>query len=73
MITQELAVKALQLAIKHLGQGSMVSSARLCLSDAVHNLSRGEYEYAYERACKSISYSVGMFSPDYQSVKAFPS
>ena len=61
MITQEQAIKAIQLAIKHLGQGDMVSSARLSLQDAVHNLGQGQWAYALSRATASVTYSVGFY------------
>lgn len=55
----------LALARKHLGSGSMESSARLCLSDAVKLYDDGDFERAKARALKSIAYSVGAFHPDY--------
>ena len=70
MRTQDEAIKAVQLAVKHIGQGNMVSSARLCLTDAVHNLGQGQWQYAWERALRSISYSVGMFHDDHRSLVA---
>lgn len=65
MTTQEQAVKAIELAIKHVGQGPMASSARVCLSDAVSTLARGDWDYAKKRAIASVAYSVGMFHQDY--------
>lgn len=55
----------LALARKHLG-GEMESSARLCLADAVKLYDEGDLKYARNRALKSLSYSVGVFHPDYQ-------
>lgn len=53
------------LAVKHLGSGSMESSARLCLADARALEAKGDLENARKRALKSLAYSVGMFHPDY--------
>lgn len=44
----------------------MQSSAKLCLDDARNLLAAGRPEPATFRALKSISYSVGVFSPVYQ-------
>jgi hypothetical protein len=57
---------ALTLARKHIGSGSMVSSARLCLADAVALFDAGKLTLAKERALKSIAYSVGICHPDYE-------
>lgn len=59
-------VKTLRMARKHLGEGSMVSSARLCMADAVELFEAGEYDRAQERALKSLAYSVGILHPDYR-------
>ena len=45
------------------------SSARLCLTDAVKLQSEGQLDAAKTRALKSLSYSVGIFHPDYQRAK----
>lgn len=55
----------LSLARKHLGAGSMESSARLCLADAVRLADDGDIVEARRRAAKSIAYSVGIFHADY--------
>lgn len=65
MATQEQALAAIKAAIKHLGQGNMVSSARMSLEDAVSLLAKGDYHYARLRGMASLSYSVGMFHPAY--------
>lgn len=59
------AQQIITLARKHLG-GAMESSARLCLSDALTLVERGDFEYAKQRALKSLSYSVGILHPDYR-------
>ena len=52
---------------KHLGNGAaMESSARLCLADAICLKDKGEFEYARQRAIKSLAYSVGISHADYQ-------
>lgn len=60
----------LSLARKHIGSGSMVSSARLCLSDAVSLADKGELGYARIRAVDSLKYSVGIFHADYRLAAA---
>ena len=63
------AEKAIRLARKHVGNGALMeSSARLCLSDALELFDAGKFDYAHARAVKSLGYSVGIFSPDYQAV-----
>lgn len=61
--------KVLALAVKHLGTGTMDSSARLCLKDAREAQERGDSEAARVRALKSLAYSVGIMHPDYQAAK----
>lgn len=51
-------------ARKQLG-GSMESSARLCLADAICHKDKGDLEMAASRALKSIAYSVGIMHPAY--------
>lgn len=58
--------EVLALARKHLGSGSMESSARLCLADAVSLMDKGDLKYAKLRALKSLAYSVGILHADYQ-------
>lgn len=61
------AEQIITLARKHVGNGAaMESSARLCLADAVKLYDEGEYCYAYDRALKSLAYSVGVFHADYR-------
>ena len=57
---------AIRLARKHLGTGTMDSSARLCLEDAIRLEGRGQLDDAKVRALKSLAYSVGIAHPDYQ-------
>lgn len=59
-------VKIIELAEKHIGNGSMISSAELCLIDAKNLFRKGDFEFAEKRALKSLCYSVGVFNPDYQ-------
>lgn len=54
-------------ARKHCGAGTMESSARLCLADAVSLYELGDFKHAGQRALKSLAYSVGVFHADYAS------
>ena len=58
--------QVLILARKHLGKGSMESSARLCLEDAIKLHDDGDLMAALTRARKSIAYSVGIAHADYK-------
>lgn len=55
----------IELASSHIGKGSMVSSAQLCLDDARALVERGNHHYAAKRAIKSLAYSVGGFHVDH--------
>lgn len=55
----------IRLARKNLG-GTMESSARACLADAINLHDAGALDAAKARALKSLAYSVGMFHPDYK-------
>jgi len=59
------ANQVLILARKHLGNGTMESSARLCLADAVRLFDDGDHDAAKSRALKSLQYSVGCFHEDF--------
>lgn len=41
-------------------------SAKVCLADAHTCVTRGQLDYAFQRALKSIQYSVGGFHPTYK-------
>lgn len=58
----------LALARKHLGTGTMESSARLALADAIalKDAEFPDYEASRSRAVTSLKYSVGIFHDDYQ-------
>jgi hypothetical protein len=58
-------LQILALARKHLGAGSMESSARLCLADAVALADAGDLGAAKSRALRSLQFSVGMFHADF--------
>ena len=60
------ADKAITLARKHIGKGIMESSARVCLSDAIHLFDRGLVDYAKKRALDSLKYSIGILHADYK-------
>ena len=57
--------RVIVLARKHIGSGSMESSARLCLEDALRLSEKGELDAAKKRALKSLAYSIGILAPDY--------
>lgn len=65
MATREQALTAMQTAIRHLGEGNMVSSAKLCLEDAAVMMSLQQWDYAKERSMTSLQYSVGILHQDY--------
>ena len=54
------------LARKHIGAGTMESSARLCLADAIASYDHGAYGIARDWAVKSLRYSIGILAPDYK-------
>lgn len=60
---------AINTAIRHLG-GDMRSSALSCIQDAKRCLEADEENLAALWALRSLSYSVGIFSPAYVAVKA---
>lgn len=67
-ITANQANTAIKLARKHVGNGAeMESSARLCLSDAINRFDEDQMDSAHWHACRSLRYSVGIFSADYQT------
>jgi len=63
-------IRAIQIAEAHIGKGSMVSSAAMCLADAKALYADGRMEYARTRALKSLAYSVGILDPIYASAAA---
>lgn len=64
---QMTATQIIALAQKHIGQGSMASSARVCLNDAIALLAAKNEEGAKKRARDSLLYSVGAFHLDYRN------
>ena len=62
MLTSEV----INIARAHLGEGSMVGSAKIALQDAAQMYSRGLLADAKDRARQSLKYSVGILHPDYQ-------
>ncbi len=67
------AIRAADLAIEKArrpfsaDKASMLSSAALARDDAQALFNKGDYKYARLRALDSLSYSVGVFSPIYQT------
>ena len=47
----------------------MLSSAKLCIDDAVACLDRGQYSAARDWALRSLAYTVGRFSDVYRRVE----
>jgi hypothetical protein len=68
MVTRTQALYAFMLALKHLGQGKMVSSAKVCLEDVASLLADNNWTDARKRAIESIAYSVGMHHRDYSTL-----
>ena len=54
------------LARKHCGNSPMMSSARVCLNDAVDLMNEGDYTAARKRAVDSLKHSIGVFHVDYR-------
>jgi hypothetical protein len=73
-VSEMVASDAVAIARKNLfaavesGKSFMESSARLCLSDAVSAMDRGDDAAAIARAGRSLAYSVGIAHRDYQRV-----
>lgn len=66
---QTIADQAIGLAYIHADEGSMQSSAKVCIDDAFSLYCKSEYGYATKRALKSLGYSVGIFHSDYKLVQ----
>lgn len=49
-------------------EGGMISSAEICLKDAVEQYDAGNFDAAKMWAAKSLRYSVGVFHADYKRV-----
>ena len=58
------------LARKHCGSSPMLSSARVCLNDAVDLTNEGDYTAARKRAVDSLKHSIGVFHIDYRRASA---
>jgi len=56
----------IRLARDHVYQGSMETSSRVCLADAVKLYDAGDFAHAKARALESLAYSVGVMHPDYR-------
>jgi hypothetical protein len=64
------APEIVALARQHVEKAEMLSSAKLCLTDAEMWLARGDYANARVRALKSLAYSIGVLHPDYRKAAA---
>ena len=62
--------EVIETAARNAEKGDMVSSAKLALRDARSLAAQGKAELARRRALTSLSYSVGIFHPDYEAVYA---
>ena len=70
MTTNAQALQALTIARKHANNGAFhEASAQSCISDAQNCLLAGRPDSAIMWAAKSLGYSVGVFSSDYQRVQ----
>jgi len=70
MKIQQVSAEAIEVAKKFLGQGNMVSSAKVALKDAEAVFKMAAYWSAAQRALVSLSYSVGVQHPTYIEIKA---
>jgi hypothetical protein len=62
--------EVIRLARKHCDDNpENKDSARICLADAVQLYDEGRWEYARQRAMKSLAYSVGIISNVYAKCK----
>lgn len=62
--------QTMAMARKYLGTGTMDSSARLCMADAVRLYDEGQLDEARARALASLRYSIGILHPDYRKAIA---
>jgi hypothetical protein len=64
------ALAAIEIATKHVAamNGGMISSAELCLADAIRLAADGKEQYAKDRAAKAVAYASGIFHPDYTAI-----
>lgn len=62
--------EVMRLARKHLNANSAyVTSAVHCLNDAHAMCDENKISYAYDRALRSLAYSIGVCHPDYRRAK----
>lgn len=60
------ALVAISLALKHINEGVMATSAQLCYDDACECIMQSAYKHAKTCALKSLAYSVGILHTDYK-------
>ena len=63
------ANQVIELAEKNIANAALIGSAKLCLQDAKDCLAKGDEGYAFNRALKSLQYSIGIFHPDYKAAQ----
>ena len=69
--SQMNAQQTIRVAEAHAYNGAqMQTSAILCLCDARKCFGRGQFDFAKERALRSLSYSVGVFHADYRKASS---
>lgn len=60
-MTKHTAARAIANAKAHAPKASMHSSAVFCIKDAEACLADGQFQYAFDWAVRSLSYSVSVF------------
>lgn len=71
-ITKDIAIDAIKEAerlVTENSQADMISSAELCLKDAIRFCKEGKLELAVKWAQHSIKYSAGVFCPSYRTLR----
>ena len=68
-VARTAAKNNIALAERQIGQGNMVSSAKLALADAKELHEKGDHEHAAARAKDSLGYSVGIGHIDHEEAR----
>ncbi len=61
---EQQAAKMIALAEANVSKAQMLDSAELCLNDAKRLLASGSFQFAFNRAWRSLDYSVGTADAD---------
>lgn len=59
--TKLQCIVMIEFARKYVKQAAYQSSAEICLEDAQRLFDKGDYSYAFNRAQRSLEYSLGVF------------